>query len=178
MVQKKRYFAQLDDRWVVLDDDNVEYRDGGKNVVLTPSIALELAKDPDLYELYKNNKKYRVKEAAIQHTVAFATGGFADFTGPAWLDGTKKRPEAVLNALQTKHFIQFTNVLDSLFGGHSSLMTPTQSAQKSGDANYTFYINVDQMASDYDVDRLIKRIEEKATKASQYRNVTVLKKSN
>ena len=108
----------------------------------------------------------------------FATGGFADFTGPAWLDGTKKKPEAVLNALQTKHFIQFTNVLDTLFGGHLNLMTPTQSIQKGGDANYTFHINVDQMASDYDVDRLIKRIEEKATKASQYRNVTILKKSN
>lgn len=108
----------------------------------------------------------------------FATGGFADFTGPAWLDGTKKRPEAVLNALQTKHFIRFTNVLDTLFGGHLNLMTPTQSIQKGGDANYTFHINVDQMASDYDVDRLIKRIEEKATKASQYRNVTILKKSN
>jgi hypothetical protein len=27
----------------------------------------------------------------------YATGGLADFTGPAWLDGTKSRPELVLN---------------------------------------------------------------------------------
>jgi hypothetical protein len=106
----------------------------------------------------------------------FATGGFADFTGPAWLDGTKKKPEAVLNALQTKHFIQFTNALDTIFNGHSNLTTPTQSNQKSGDANYTFHINIDQMASDYDVDKLIERIEEKMIKASRYRNVTMVKK--
>jgi hypothetical protein len=28
----------------------------------------------------------------------YKTGGLADFTGPAWLDGTKSRPEYVLNA--------------------------------------------------------------------------------
>jgi murein L,D-transpeptidase YcbB/YkuD len=28
----------------------------------------------------------------------FKTGGLADFTGPAWLDGTKSRPEYILNA--------------------------------------------------------------------------------
>jgi hypothetical protein len=29
---------------------------------------------------------------------AFKTGGLADFTGPAWLDGTKSKPEYILNA--------------------------------------------------------------------------------
>jgi hypothetical protein len=28
----------------------------------------------------------------------FASGGLADFTGPAWLDGTKTNPEYVLSA--------------------------------------------------------------------------------
>jgi hypothetical protein len=108
----------------------------------------------------------------------YATGGFAYETGPAWLDGTSTKPEAVLNPLQTKHFIQFTNVLDTIYSDHPNLNTVSHQPQKSGDINYTFHINVDQMASDYDVDRLIKRVEEKTAKASQYRNVTVLKKSN
>jgi hypothetical protein len=34
----------------------------------------------------------------------FKTGGLADFTGPAWLDGTKSNPEYILNAEQTKAF--------------------------------------------------------------------------
>jgi hypothetical protein len=29
---------------------------------------------------------------------AYKTGGLADFTGPAWLDGTKSKPEYILNA--------------------------------------------------------------------------------
>jgi hypothetical protein len=28
----------------------------------------------------------------------YASGGLADFTGPAWLDGTKTNPEYILNA--------------------------------------------------------------------------------
>ena len=46
----------------------------------------------------------------------YKDGGFAYHTGPAWLDGTASKPEAVLNALQTEHFIKFTNALDNLYG--------------------------------------------------------------
>jgi hypothetical protein len=35
----------------------------------------------------------------------YLRGGLADFTGPAWLDGTKSRPELVLNARDTQNFI-------------------------------------------------------------------------
>ena len=108
----------------------------------------------------------------------YATGGYADFTGPAWLDGTPKRPEAVLNALQTQHFIKFIDVLDTLFSGHAtSFTTPIRQAQSETQAMYNINITVDQMSSDYDVDRMIERMEEKLIKASRYRNVTTLTKS-
>lgn len=35
----------------------------------------------------------------------FKTGGLADFTGPAWLDGSKTKPELVLNPVDTKNMI-------------------------------------------------------------------------
>ncbi len=54
---------------------------------------------------YKNglfgNSKYIYKK-----------GGIADFTGPAWLDGTKSAPEAVLNAAQTKAFMRLGRYLE------------------------------------------------------------------
>jgi hypothetical protein len=31
----------------------------------------------------------------------YASGGLADFTGPAWLDGSRSHPELVLNAQDT-----------------------------------------------------------------------------
>ena len=36
---------------------------------------------------------------------AYAAGGLADFTGPAWLDGSKSRPEMVLNAKDTENIL-------------------------------------------------------------------------
>lgn len=36
---------------------------------------------------------------------AYATGGIADFTGPAWLDGTKSKPELVLNSGDTQNLL-------------------------------------------------------------------------
>ena len=112
------------------------------------------------------------------YKLKYAEGGFADFTGPAWLDGTKNKPEAVLNPLQTKHFIQFTNVLDTLFSNTSLPNASSKASQEANNATYNFNINVDQMASDYDVDKLISRIEEKMVKSSQYRNVNIVKKRN
>lgn len=44
----------------------------------------------------------------------FATGGMNYTTGLAWLDGTRTNPEAVLNAVQTKAFLQFTDDLAAL----------------------------------------------------------------
>lgn len=105
----------------------------------------------------------------------YAKGGYVDYTGPAWVDGTKSHPEYMLNATQTAQFEALVAALSNLYGnGMSSLK---QSSQKIGDAYYNFHINVDKMTSDYDVDQLVSRLEEKMVKTSQYRNVTVLKKS-
>ena len=75
---------------------------------------------------------------------AFMAGGLANFTGPAWLDGTHAKPEAVLNALQTEHFIKFTNALDNMFGnGNISNATSSVSID-------TISFNVESMSSPED----------------------------
>ena len=45
-------------------------------------------------------------------TYIYKKGGMAYHTGPAWLDGTKTAPEAVLNAAQTKAFLKLADHLD------------------------------------------------------------------
>lgn len=42
----------------------------------------------------------------------FDKGGIADFTGPAWLDGTKRRPERILSPVQTQLFEQMVASLE------------------------------------------------------------------
>lgn len=51
----------------------------------------------------------------------FATGGVANYTGLAWLDGTPSEPERVLNAQQTESFERLVNVMDSLRASGVSL---------------------------------------------------------
>lgn len=43
----------------------------------------------------------------------YATGGLVDFTGPAWVDGTKSKPEAFLNPYQTEQIGALADTLDT-----------------------------------------------------------------
>lgn len=45
---------------------------------------------------------------------AYKQGGLADFTGLAWLDGTKTKPEMVLDSEDTQNFIALRDVLAQL----------------------------------------------------------------
>lgn len=109
---------------------------------------------PNLMEfpLAELKKKYTYG-AAKKNFKAFKTGGLADFTGPAWLDGTKTKPELVLNAKDTVNFLELTKVL-------------RQNVQQSGTGNTpsNIYFNIQaSLSSDYDVDKMYKRLKEKAS---------------
>jgi len=97
----------------------------------------------------------------------FETGGLADFTGPAWLDGTKSHPELVLNARDTQNFIELKDTLATLkSSGGLSL--------NGGDNYYDIKVQVDSLSSDYDVDRAIDRIKARIAQDGAYRNVNTL----
>lgn len=96
----------------------------------------------------------------------YAQGGVADFTGPAWLDGTKSKPEYVLNSTQTAGFLKLVDVLDGFRNGNYN--SSTNSTQTYGDFNVN--IQVDQLANDYDTDKLVKRIKKEMYNDSTYRN--------
>lgn len=85
---------------------------------------------------------------------AFMEGGLANFTGPAWMDGTETKPEAVLNALQTEHFIKFTNALDNMFSNGNvantsstvsidtiSFNVESMSSPEDGEAAFNMFVN-------------------------------------
>ena len=88
------------------------------------------------------------------HQIKYKDGGFANFTGPAWLDGTPQKPEAVLNALQTEHFIKFTNALDNMFSNGNvantsssisidtiSFNVESMSSPEDGEAAFNMFVN-------------------------------------
>ena len=96
----------------------------------------------------------------------FKTGGLADFTGPAWLDGTKTKPEIILNQKDTENFIQLRNILSDVMKG-----VPSKSNQNNGDSYAEIHINVEKMTSDYDVDQVAKRVKKILNEDGRYRTV-------
>ena len=99
----------------------------------------------------------------------YATGGLATQSGPAWLDGTPKEPEYVLNARQTEAFLKLADVLPAAMSNSNSSVSNT-----FGSNYINFAINVDKIDSDYSVDQMVDRIKDKLFSDASYRNVNTL----
>ena len=138
------------------------------------------ANDPIYNVLGENNGYYLVRHHKLgsgytgwfkkSDVKAYKKGGLADFTGPAWLDGTKSSPELILNARDTENFIELKNILGSLM---KSGITQTTSSSV-GDMYFDININVDEISSDYDVEQLKKKIKQDITNDAMYRNVNLI----
>ena len=107
---------------------------------------------------------YAYNALKAKNVVAYKTGGLADFTGPAWLDGTKSKPEYILNADQTKAFFTLVDVLSGLGLGNSN------STEKTGDISYDIDINVESIGSDYDVEQVANKVKSLIKDDAMYRN--------
>lgn len=115
------------------------------------------------WETYANNAA-KSRKGIKSKQYKYKTGGLADFTGPAWLDGTKSKPEYVLNADQTRGFLTLVGILDSINTLGST------STQNNGDCSYDIDINVESIGSDYDVEQLASKIKKMINSEARYRN--------
>ena len=97
----------------------------------------------------------------------YATGGLADFTGPAWLDGTPSKPEYVLNATQTERFFSLVDVLEGMSKDKISDKT-------SGDNYFDINISVDKLENDYNVEQIANKIRSMIYEDATYRNVNAI----
>ena len=100
----------------------------------------------------------------------YKTGGLADFTGMAWLDGTKTKPELVLNSRDTENFIELKNILENLFSNNN----PSNVSNNRGDNYFDIKVTVDGIGNDYDVDSAIEKVKEEIYRDASYRNVNVI----
>ena len=100
----------------------------------------------------------------------YASGGLADYTGPAWLDGTKSKPEIVLNQTDSANFIQLRDILSDILHGTSSIQN-TQTTEEGGDNYYDINITVESLGDDYDVEQLADKIKDMIYEDATFRNV-------
>ena len=136
-------------------------------------VLLGKTKDEQVKQLAERDLKNAEKKvASVGRTIAaYKTGGLATQTGLAWLDGTKSRPELVLNARDTENFIQLKDVLSDLLCGGST----TSNITTSGDNYFSITVQA-EIANDYDVERLTKKIKDEIYKDGSYRGVNVIRK--
>lgn len=100
---------------------------------------------------------------------AYKKGGLIDFTGPAWVDGSKSNPESILSSADTKNFITLKNILSDVMKKNS-----TANSSASGDIFYQVDIHVDEIADGYDVDKMMGDIEKHMVNKAMYRNVNAI----
>lgn len=115
-------------------------------------------------------KNTSIGKAMKQKLLKYETGGLANFTGPAWLDGTKSHPELVLNARDTENFIQLKDILAHVMNSANI----SDSSVSNGDNYYEIEINVESLENDYDVEQLANKIRSMIYQDATYRNVNVL----
>ena len=104
---------------------------------------------------YKGKSYYKVKLSTGPihwlngYQIKYKKGGMVYNTGPAWLDGTTSAPEAVLNATQTRAFLQLADHFDELNGatGNSimieniSFNVDSMSSPEDGEKAFNAFVN-------------------------------------
>lgn len=147
--------------WASSDEEAKAYNN---KVAQYTQLAQELANARAYYKMNKD----RYMTAAFDRTYHYASGGLADYTGPAWLDGSKTSPELVLSPQDTENFLILKDVLANLINRGSS------NDNSNGDNYFEIHIDVDKISGDYDVDQMVERVQQKIAEQSRYRNVNII----
>ena len=113
------------DTFEILDSEYGSYRSGGSSYMgwlvhflLNGQDYYGFTQDPHGNSTPKDISKksdygtlQQWEELQKKKTKKYASGGLIDFTGPAWVDGSKSKPESILSAEQTKGLREFVNEL-------------------------------------------------------------------
>ena len=142
---------------------DVDGSDGPKTTAAIKQLQKLIGVSADGY--WGKNSRNAFKNSKFK---AYKTGGLADFTGPAWLDGTKSHPELVLNARDTENFIQLKDILSNV------LKHDNNKTENSGDNYFEIHIDVERIEDDYDVEQLADKIKGIIQQDAMYRNVNFI----
>ena len=84
-------------------------------------VVYVVSRDGGWVDFADKNKRLEMTTAFFAKLNSYKSGGLADYTGLAWMDGTKSNPEMVLDAEDTRNFVELRNVLQQLADADISL---------------------------------------------------------
>jgi hypothetical protein len=113
----------------------------------------------------------------LENTYAFAEGGLVNYTGPAWVDGSRSKPEAFLSSEDTRRTGEAARMLADL----PILSHPINEEVPSttiGDTTIQIDVHVDSIANDYDLDEAMNKVEQRIVNAAKYAGSNVILKKH
>lgn len=129
----------------------------------------------DLKVKYKKSDE-EIKEEKNKY-LAFAEGGLVNYTGPAWVDGSRSRPEAFLSSEDTRRIGEAARILSDLpiLSQPVKEQIPTTTI---GDTTIQIDVHVDSIANDYDLDEAMNKVEQRIVNAAKYAGSNVILKKH
>ena len=120
------------------------------------------------------------KDRVLDRVYAYEAGGLINYTGPAWVDGTKKKPEGILSAEQLdmlrNSVLTRKNPVAALLADYGNTVSNTANANtynsidRSGDTiieNAQVVMNVSKLSNDYDAKQAGKTALEEMLRISR-----------
>lgn len=124
-----------------------------------------------VYNMTYDTKTKRHSKDGVSSGKKYARGGLVNYTGPAWVDGTPTKPEAFLNSQDTQRIGEAAKILaqiPALNGASENVST------NIGDTTIEIHINVENIDSDYDVDKMIERVKKDIVDVSKSVGTSVI----
>ena len=165
----------------------------GSRVYLTPE-QIEAAKrlgflvgrvgpeDGNNYRIFTPDKERELENWLNANAVSYQgnvkrylEGGLVNQTGLAYVDGTPERPEAFLNAEDTKNIGEAAKILSDIpyfNGGRDESTTITNN--NGGDISVEINLNIDHISSDVDIDEMIERVKEEVVEVARPTGTNVI----
>ena len=114
-------------------------------------------------EEQKNIQK-AIQDKQIKKIEKFAGGGLINYTGPAWVDGSKSKPESILSAEQTNFlrndffkemssFSETMNKISQIFSNSNNIVNSIDGQGGITIGQLDFVMKVDSISNDYDARR-------------------------
>lgn len=102
---------------------------------------------------------------AIKAKYKFAEGGLVNFTGPAWVDGTREQPEAFLSAEDTKRIGEAAKILANLPFLNNSVPIENTITNAVGETHIEIHLDIDHIESEVDIDEMVNRVKDEIVDA-------------
>lgn len=122
---------------------------------------------------------YWVKASSVSKVPTYKNGGFVDYTGLAWVDGTKSNPEYMLNAEDTANFLKLREDIEKLYSsGALGNVTPLTASSSDifnditralGDINHNL-VSKDTNMGDINITIPIERVQDYNDFVTQLKN--------